>query len=214
MLRSVVVWSSGSLTQIRVRHCSDRSLAPVAQRKICFELLDLKDAVENLCSNTRTKYLAFLRLSDEVVEMKHELNELQKHISSHGILIQDLMSGVAIDAIDTEERTYPELKGTGYSTTDESSSFKSALSKRKAMLENQLIEISRQPSVGIIREAAATGRGGRRDVLLGKEKIQKVLLAMLTETMVMWLSNEEEFWGVLENESAPLRPVTNTFNIV
>lgn len=30
-------------------------------RKICFELLDLKDAVENLCSNTRTKYLAFLR---------------------------------------------------------------------------------------------------------------------------------------------------------
>ncbi|KAG6398153.1 hypothetical protein SASPL_139608 [Salvia splendens] len=174
-------------------------------RKICFELLDLKDAVENLCSNTRTKYLAFLRLSDEVVEMKHELNELQKHISSHGILIQDLMSGVsreleewsgaggevseaedpltnetdgifstevedrrmlflehvdvllaehkieeAIDAIDTEERTYPELKGTGDSTTDESSSFKSALSKRKAMLENQLIEISRQPSVGIL----------------------------------------------------------------
>ncbi|KAG6411520.1 hypothetical protein SASPL_129603 [Salvia splendens] len=31
MLRSVVVWSSGSLTQIRVRHCSDRSLALVAQ---------------------------------------------------------------------------------------------------------------------------------------------------------------------------------------
>ncbi|XP_047963204.1 exocyst complex component EXO84C [Salvia hispanica] len=174
-------------------------------RKICFELLDLKDAVENLCSNTRTKYLAFLRLSDEVVEMKHELNDLQKHISSHGILIQDLMSGVsreleewsgaggdvseaedpltnetdgifstevedrrmlflehvdvllaehkieeAIDAIDTEERTYPELKGAGDSTTDESSSFKSALSKRKAMLENQLVEISRQPSVGIL----------------------------------------------------------------
>ncbi|KAG6398950.1 hypothetical protein SASPL_140422 [Salvia splendens] len=203
MLRSVVVWSSGSLTQIRVRHCSDRSLAPVAQRKICFELLDLKDAVENLCSNTRTKYLAFLRLSDEVVEMKHELNELQKHISSHGILIQDLMSGIAIDAIDTEERTYPELKGTGYSTTDESSSFKSALFEEKS-------HACRQPSVGIIREAAATGRGGRRDVLLGKEKIQKVLLARLTETVVMWLSNEEELWGVLENESAPLRPVTNT----
>ncbi|KAA8544779.1 hypothetical protein F0562_019517 [Nyssa sinensis] len=30
-------------------------------RKLCFELLDLKDAVENLCGNTRTKYLAFLR---------------------------------------------------------------------------------------------------------------------------------------------------------
>lgn len=45
------------------------------------------------------------------------------------------------------------------------------------------------------------------DVLLGKEKIQKVLLARLTETVVMWLSNEEEFWGILEHKSAHLRPV-------
>ncbi|KAG8385124.1 hypothetical protein BUALT_Bualt03G0009100 [Buddleja alternifolia] len=174
-------------------------------RKICFELLDLKDAVEDLCSNTRTKYLAFLRLSDEVVEMKHELNELQKHISAQGILVQDLMGGVsreleewsqaggddleakdtsptreiddifstevedqrmqflehvdvllaehkieeAIDAIDAEERNHPELKGSGDNSIDECSSFRSALTKRKATLENQLIEISQQPSVGI-----------------------------------------------------------------
>lgn len=146
------------------------------------------------------------RLSDEVVEMKHELNELQKHISAQGILVQDLMGGVsqeledwssaggdvleadknsdtreiddifltevedrklqflenvdvllaehkideAIDAIDAEERNYPELKGSGDSTTDESSSFKSALLRRKGMLENQLIEISQQPAVGIL----------------------------------------------------------------
>lgn len=32
MLRSVAVWSDGGLTEIRVRHCSDRSLALVAQR--------------------------------------------------------------------------------------------------------------------------------------------------------------------------------------
>ncbi|KAK1441280.1 hypothetical protein QVD17_07126 [Tagetes erecta] len=63
-------------------------------RKLCFELLDLKDAVENLCGNTRTKYLAFLRLSEEVVEMEHELNELRKNISGQGILVQDLLSGV------------------------------------------------------------------------------------------------------------------------
>ena len=45
------------------------------------------------------------------------------------------------------------------------------------------------------------------DVLLGKEKIQKVLLARLTETVVMWvMSNEEDFWGVLENEVAKLQP--------
>ncbi|KZV42511.1 hypothetical protein F511_38536 [Dorcoceras hygrometricum] len=174
-------------------------------RKICFELLDLKDAVENLCGDTRTKYLAFLRLSDEVVETKHELNELQKHISAQGLLVQDLMSGVcqeldewsrasgdiqevpeshqpsdmdylvstevedqriqllehidvllaehkideAIDAIDAAERNNPELKGFGDSSAAEYSSFKSALLKRKELLEMQLIEISKQPSVDV-----------------------------------------------------------------
>lgn len=63
-------------------------------RKLCFELLDLKDAVENLCGNTRSKYLAFLRLSEEVVEMEHEMNELRKNISAQGILVQDILSGV------------------------------------------------------------------------------------------------------------------------
>ncbi|XP_077244518.1 LOW protein: exocyst complex component-like protein isoform X2 [Tasmannia lanceolata] len=41
-----------------------------------------------------SKYLAFLRISEEVIEMEHELIELQKHISAQGILVQDLMSGV------------------------------------------------------------------------------------------------------------------------
>jgi hypothetical protein len=45
------------------------------------------------------------------------------------------------------------------------------------------------------------------DVLHGKDKIHKILLARLTETVVMWLSDEQEFWGVLEDKSAPLLPV-------
>lgn len=45
------------------------------------------------------------------------------------------------------------------------------------------------------------------DVLLGKEKIQKNLLARLTETVVMWLSDEQEFWGVFEDDSGPLEPL-------
>lgn len=45
------------------------------------------------------------------------------------------------------------------------------------------------------------------DVLLGKEKIQKILLARLTETVVMWLSDEQEFWGVFEDESVPIKPL-------
>ncbi|GAU47292.1 hypothetical protein TSUD_94810 [Trifolium subterraneum] len=63
-------------------------------RKLCCELLDLKDAVENLCGNMHSKFLAFLRISEEAVEVKHELIDLQKHISAQGILVQDLMTGV------------------------------------------------------------------------------------------------------------------------
>lgn len=45
------------------------------------------------------------------------------------------------------------------------------------------------------------------DVLLGKEKIQKILLARLTETVVMWLSDEQEFWSVFEDDSGSLQPL-------
>lgn len=45
------------------------------------------------------------------------------------------------------------------------------------------------------------------DVLLGKEKIQKILLARLTETVVMWLSDEQEFWVVFEDDSGSLQPL-------
>ncbi|KAI5667819.1 hypothetical protein M9H77_17672 [Catharanthus roseus] len=170
-------------------------------RKICFELLDLKDAVENLCGNTRTKYSAFLRLCEEVVEVEHELNDLQKHISGQRILVQDLMNGVCreleewtqasdsideveespqinelesngadyrtiflekidvllaehkmdevIELIDIEEKSHPELKASGDSLSTEPSTFRSALLKRKAMLESQLVEITEQPSIGV-----------------------------------------------------------------
>lgn len=44
------------------------------------------------------------------------------------------------------------------------------------------------------------------DVLLGREKLQKILLARLTETVIIWLSNEQEFWSAFEDESNPLQP--------
>ncbi|XP_028785182.1 exocyst complex component EXO84C [Neltuma alba] len=171
-------------------------------RKLCCELLDLKDAVENLCGNMHSKFLAFLRISEEAVEVKHELIELRKHISAQGILVQDLMTGVshelekwnqssndvdqiqqepeisellepltnerydrktvflenidvllaehkleeALEAIDAEEKSSPELKGSG-NLSDEASSYKSAFLERKAMLEDQLVAIAEQPSI-------------------------------------------------------------------
>ncbi|KAF6167485.1 hypothetical protein GIB67_031686 [Kingdonia uniflora] len=63
-------------------------------RKLCYEFLDLKDAMENLCGNSQSKYLAFQRISEEVAEMEHELIELHKHVSSQKILVQDLMTSV------------------------------------------------------------------------------------------------------------------------
>lgn len=180
-------------------------------RKLCCELLDLKDAVENLCGNMQTKFFSFLRISEEAVEMEHELIELQKHISSQGILVQDLMTGLcreleewkqsngdnhepqqvpeiselqdplpserddekmiflehidvllaehkveeALEALDAEERNSPDLKGSVDTSLGEVSQYKCALLKRKAMLEDQLVQIFEQPSVSVKEMKAA-----------------------------------------------------------
>ncbi|KAF5749500.1 F-box protein SKIP1 [Tripterygium wilfordii] len=42
MLRSVINWSDGSLTEIRTRHCSDRSLSFVAERCPNLQILSIK----------------------------------------------------------------------------------------------------------------------------------------------------------------------------
>lgn len=174
-------------------------------RKLCCELLDLKDAVENLHGNMRTKSLAFLRISEEVVEMEHELIELQKHISAQGILVQDLMNGAcreleelsrendnihdtdnesqcfeaqnalpnievndrttflesidvllaehkideALEALDAEEKTSAGLRSSVDASSIGTSSYKVAFMKKKAMLEDQLIEIAERPSVSL-----------------------------------------------------------------
>ncbi|CAI9090496.1 OLC1v1025277C1 [Oldenlandia corymbosa var. corymbosa] len=211
-------------------------------RKICFELLDLKDAVETLCGNTQTKYSAILRLCEEVVEAEHELNDLQKHISAHRILLHDLMTGVSqeleeyaraidiveqdidenvqlenssptdeadhrmtflenidvllverkidevIEAIDAEERRHPDLKASSDTSATEQSSFRAALLKRKSVLENQLVEITEQPSisVGELKKALSSllklGKGSLAHQLLLKSsgsRLQKSVEAFL-----------------------------------
>lgn len=65
MLFLSLVWSD-MITYSLPLNCNDLYFELMQGiRKICFELLDLKDAVENLCSNTRTKYLAFLRCGEQ-----------------------------------------------------------------------------------------------------------------------------------------------------
>ncbi|KAL6856043.1 hypothetical protein ACP4OV_018845 [Aristida adscensionis] len=173
-------------------------------RKICSELLELKDAIENLCGNMQSKYLAFLRISEEVVEAEQELIELQKHVSAQGILVQDLMSGVcreldiwhkstkeevttekdfqaeldeilsvdspdpkaifldkldvllaehkmeeAVLALEAEEKKHLVTDDSGKESNSEISAFKTALFKRKSILETQLVRYSEQPALSI-----------------------------------------------------------------
>ncbi|KAL5198459.1 hypothetical protein ABZP36_001971 [Zizania latifolia] len=173
-------------------------------RKICSELLELKDAIENLCGNMQSKYHAFLRISEEVVEAEQELIELQKHVSAQGILVQDLMSGVchelemwqkcckdehveekdlqtelneimsydaqdskvsfldnidillaehkieeALLALETEEKKYIAKDDSGKELDAEISAHKTAIIKRKSILEDQLVRYSEQPSLSI-----------------------------------------------------------------
>lgn len=166
----------------------------------------------------------YYRISEEVVEMKHELSELRKHISSQGILVQDLMTGVClqldewkksdfkegegekelqspdhvdplpdeteeskmivlenidillaehrveevVEAIIAEERISADLKGSSEALSAEANSYRSVFLERKAMVEEQLIQIAKQPLVSMVELKKA---------LLGLVKIGKGPLA-------------------------------------
>jgi hypothetical protein len=189
------------------------------------------------------------RISEEAVEMEHELIELRKHISAQGILVQDLMAGVcceleewkqsngdnhetqqdpeiselpeplpsetddkqmiflynidillaehkveeALEALDAEERNSSELNGLGDTSVGEVSEYKSAFLERKAMLEDQLVQIIEQPSVGVLEMKKALsgliklGKGPLANQLLLKSyglRLQKSIEVLLPSCYV------------------------------
>ncbi|KFK27837.1 hypothetical protein AALP_AA8G436500 [Arabis alpina] len=131
-----------------------QSLTEKGIRKLCCELLDLKDAVENMCGDMRTKYLAFLRISEEAVEMEHELVDLRKHISSQGIVVQDLMAGLC--------REMDEWKRSGGDADDTDNS------EVMDSLPNELTD----PKSEFLEKI---------DLLLAEHKVDEALEAMDTE---------------------------------
>nr|XP_009409892.1 PREDICTED: exocyst complex component EXO84C isoform X1 [Musa acuminata subsp. malaccensis] len=141
-------------------------------RKVCSELLELKDAVENLSGNMQSKYLAFLRLSEEVIEMEQELMELQKHVSAQGILVQDLMSGVC-----------RELEVWNKCNSEEPDS-EEELTEINRLLHNDLED----PKITFLDTI---------DVLLAEHKVEEALLAIITEE-----SNSPELHDLEGNPSA------------
>ncbi|XP_062189640.1 exocyst complex component EXO84C-like [Phragmites australis] len=135
-------------------------------RKICSELLELKDAIENLCGNMQSKYLAFLRISEEVVEAEQELIELQKHVSAQGILVQDLMSGVC-----------RELDIWHKSSKDEDVTEKDFQTE----LDEILSDDTQDPNVIFLDKI---------DVLLAEYKIEEALLALEAEEKKYLITDE------------------------
>ncbi|KAG1347646.1 exocyst complex component EXO84C [Cocos nucifera] len=127
-------------------------------RKICSELLELKDAVENLSGNMHSKYLAFLRISEEVIEVEQELIELQKHVSAQGILVQDLISGVC-----------RELEVWNKQNSEEPDA---ALDHQISELDELLHADKEDPKVTFLETV---------DVLLAERKIEEALLALEAE---------------------------------
>ncbi|PKA55306.1 hypothetical protein AXF42_Ash003943 [Apostasia shenzhenica] len=127
-------------------------------RRICSELLDLKDAVENLRGNMQSKFLAFLRISEEVIEMEQELIEIRKHVSAQGILVQDLISGVC-----RELETWNKC---GNDDLDAEKGFQ--LSEIDELLNNG-VEDSKAAFLETV------------DVLLAEHKVEEVLVALDAE---------------------------------
>ncbi|KAM0870667.1 hypothetical protein ACQ4PT_039891 [Festuca glaucescens] len=126
-------------------------------RKICSELLELKDAIENLCGNMQSKYHAFLRISEEVVEAEQELIELQKHVSAQGMLVQDLMSGVC-----RELEMWQKYSREEHAVEKD---FESEL--------NEILSVGTQDPKVIFLD--------RMDILLAEHKIEEALLALEAE---------------------------------
>lgn len=126
-------------------------------RKICSELLELKDAIENLCGNMQSKYHAFLRISEEVVEAEQELIELQKHVSAQGMLVQDLMSGVC-----RELEMWQKYSKEEHVVEKD---FESEL--------NEILSVGTQDPKVIFLD--------RLDILLAEHKIEEALLALEAE---------------------------------
>lgn len=65
------------------------------------------------------------------------------------VLLAEHKMDEVIELIDAEEKSHPEVKVSGDSSSTEPSPFRAALLKRKATLESQLVEITEQPSIPI-----------------------------------------------------------------
>lgn len=93
----------------------------------------------------------------EIPYQSEDEDERSVFFENIDVLLAEHKVQAAIELINAEEKSNPELKGLGDASSTEPSSYKSEFLKRKAILENQLVEITEQPSVGVseLKEALA-----------------------------------------------------------
>lgn len=76
-----------------------QSLTEKGIRLLCSELLELKKAsAEEMRKNVYANYTAFIRTSQELGELELELTTMQTLISTHAILVRDLLEGVHLQS--------------------------------------------------------------------------------------------------------------------
>ncbi|KAI3709269.1 hypothetical protein L2E82_39029 [Cichorium intybus] len=80
MLRSVVNWSDGGLTEIRIRHCSDRSLSLVSERCPNLEVLSIKS-----CPNVTDQ--SMVKIASECPKLRELDISFSYEISHKSLLI-------------------------------------------------------------------------------------------------------------------------------
>ncbi|CAK9187156.1 unnamed protein product [Ilex paraguariensis] len=158
-------------------------LLPMVVSRIWSVLSEGKEAGSGLNENTASPTSSLIEFKDWRRHLQHSLDKLRDHFCQQYVLnfIYSRDGKTRLDA-----QIY--LNGKGEDLFWDS---------------DPLPSLPFQALFGKLQQLATVAG----DVLLGKEKIQKILLARLTETVVLWLSDEQEFWGVLEDGSAPLRPL-------
>lgn len=97
MVRSVVIWSDGSLNIVRVRHCSDRSIALIAERSPKLQVLSIQ-CCPNVTDETMSKLASGCPLLRELdisfcYQISHKsLALIGQHCPNLRILRRNLMS--------------------------------------------------------------------------------------------------------------------------
>lgn len=125
------------------------------QKHISGQRILVQDLMNGVCRELEE----WTQASDSIdeVEESPQINELESNGADYrtiflekiDVLLAEHKMDEVIELIDIEEKSHPELKASGDSLSTEPSTFRSALLKRKAMLESQLVEITEQPSIGV-----------------------------------------------------------------